>query len=92
MLGIAMAMKDRLRSLRVAAGLTQQDLAVKAGLSVSVVAHIEVGRIPNPRLDTIRALAIALGCSVDALAFDEGERQGESITPPEEPKKRKGKK
>jgi transcriptional regulator with XRE-family HTH domain len=92
MLGVAMAMKDRLRKLRLAVGLTQQDLAVKAGLSVSVVAHIEVGRIPNPRLDTIRALAIALGCSVDELAFDEGERQAE--TPPtEEPKgKRRGKK
>jgi transcriptional regulator with XRE-family HTH domain len=68
-----MPIKDRLRELRTAAGLTQQELAVKAGLSMSAVAHLEGGRIPDPRLSTLKALARALGVSLDDLARDEGE-------------------
>jgi transcriptional regulator with XRE-family HTH domain len=68
-----MPIKDRLRELRTAAGLTQQDLAVKAGLSMSAVAHLEGGRIPDPRLSTLKALARALGVSLDDLAREESE-------------------
>jgi transcriptional regulator with XRE-family HTH domain len=67
-----MAIKDRLRELRTAAGLTQQQLAVKAGLSMSAVAHLEGGRIPDPRVSTLLALAKALGVTLDQLAGDEG--------------------
>jgi transcriptional regulator with XRE-family HTH domain len=93
---LLMPLKDRLRELRTAAGLTQQTLAVKAGLSVSVVAHIESGRIPDPRLSTLRALAKALGASLDELAGeDEGAAppaQSEEPPPPEKGKaKGKGK-
>jgi transcriptional regulator with XRE-family HTH domain len=66
-----MAIKERLRELRIAAGLTQQELAVRAGLSVSAVAHLEVGRIPDPRVSTLQALARALGVSLDSLAGEE---------------------
>ena len=68
-----MPIKDRLRELRTAAGLTQQDLAVKAGLSISAVVHIEAGRIPDPRVSTLKALAKALGCRLDDLAQNGGE-------------------
>jgi transcriptional regulator with XRE-family HTH domain len=71
-----MPLKERLRELRTAAGLTQQQLAVKAGLSMSAVAHLEAGRIPDPRLSTLKALARALGAGLDDLADDDGGEEG----------------
>jgi transcriptional regulator with XRE-family HTH domain len=62
---------DRLRSFRAAAGLTQQQLATAAKLSVSVVTQIEQGKTDDPRLSTLRALAKALGVSLDKLAGNE---------------------
>jgi transcriptional regulator with XRE-family HTH domain len=75
-------LKDRLKELRKASGLTQQALAVKAGLSVSNVVHIEAGRIPDPRVNTVKAIADALGCKVDDLL---AEAPG---VPPEAPPKK----
>jgi transcriptional regulator with XRE-family HTH domain len=57
----------RLRKFRDAKGLTRQSLAVEAGLSISVVAAIEQGRIPDPRSSTLRALASALSVKLDDL-------------------------
>jgi transcriptional regulator with XRE-family HTH domain len=59
---------DCLKSLREAAGISQQELAMKSGLSMSVVAGTEQGRRTDPRLSTLLALANALGVSLDALA------------------------
>jgi transcriptional regulator with XRE-family HTH domain len=80
-----MPIKDKVKELRTAAGLTQQALAEKARLSISAVVHIEAGRIPDPRISTLRKLAQALEVSLDELAGEEDE-------PTEEPKKprRKG--
>jgi transcriptional regulator with XRE-family HTH domain len=82
-----MPIKNRIRELRTAAGLTQQGLAFEAGVSVSAVVQLEAGRIPNPRVNTLRALAGALGCTLDELA---GPREGEP--PAEKPPRRKGRK
>lgn len=68
-----MPIKERVRELRIARGMTQQALAVAAGLSISAVVHIEAGRIPDPRLSTVKALAQALGVPVDELARNGGE-------------------
>jgi transcriptional regulator with XRE-family HTH domain len=54
---------ERQRALiqaRIAAGLTQQELAERLGTSQSVVARLESGKHP-PRLDTLIAVATALG-------------------------------
>jgi transcriptional regulator with XRE-family HTH domain len=59
---------QRLKRLREAAGLSQQDLAVRAGLSVSVVSQIEQGRKTDPRMTTVLFLAEALGVDVQELA------------------------
>jgi transcriptional regulator with XRE-family HTH domain len=73
MLGLLMPIKDRLKALRKEKQLTQQSLAVKAGLSVSAVVQIENGTIPDPRLSTVRALARGLGVTLDELgAEDDG--------------------
>jgi predicted transcriptional regulator len=47
--------------------MTQQDLAMKAGLSIRIVAALEVGETLDPRVSTVGALAWALGCSFDTL-------------------------
>jgi transcriptional regulator with XRE-family HTH domain len=62
-----MALAARLKALRAAAGLTQQRLAEKAGLHISVVTKLEYGLTPNPMWETVCALADALGCKLDDL-------------------------
>src|SRR5258707_1119851 len=61
----------RLKEVREAAGLSQQALAVRAGLSISVVSRLEQGAQDNPRLHTIKAIADALGVTVDDLLREE---------------------
>ena len=50
-----------LRRRRVAAGLSQEELAERAGLSVRGVGNLEQGRRHAPRLATVRLLSDALG-------------------------------
>jgi transcriptional regulator with XRE-family HTH domain len=50
-----------MRRLRVAACLTQEGLAERAGISADAVAALERGRRQRPRPDTIDRLARALG-------------------------------
>jgi transcriptional regulator with XRE-family HTH domain len=93
MLGTVMPIKDRLRQLRKAAGMTQQALAVKAGLSVTAIVHIEGGRIDDPRGSTLKAIARALGVSLDELMRDDSEGTAPDAPEPPAPKrprKRKG--
>ena len=52
---------ERLRSLREAAGLTQEELAFRAGLSPSAVGALERGARRRPYPHTVTALADALG-------------------------------
>jgi predicted ATPase/DNA-binding XRE family transcriptional regulator len=55
------AFAERLRSLREAAGLTQEELAFRAGLSPSAVGVLERGARKRPYPHTVRALSEALG-------------------------------
>ena len=50
----------QLRSLRQAAGFTQEELATIAGLSVHAVSALERGQRRRPHVETVRSLAIAL--------------------------------
>jgi transcriptional regulator with XRE-family HTH domain len=52
---------QRIKELRVACGLSQQELAQQAGLSVSVVFQMEQGKRNDPKLSTVVALAGPLG-------------------------------
>ena len=61
----------RIKALREAAGMSQQALAVAAGLSVSVVSQLEQGTKRDPRLSTVQALARALGVDIRELAGEE---------------------
>ena len=55
-----------LRNLRHEKMLTQQDLAARAGLTITTISGIETGKF-NPSFRTIRALAKALGYSPQEL-------------------------
>ena len=61
----------RLKTLREQAGLTQQELAFRSGLSIAVITHLEQGRKADPRLSTLRALAEALGVDCNALTEEQ---------------------
>lgn len=58
---------ERVRAARIAAGLTQEEAAEKAGMRYQALAKIERGATDNPTLRTIRAIAKALGVSVCEL-------------------------
>ncbi len=60
-------LKERLKDLREKAGLTQQQVAERAGVSISIVTKIEYGLTEDPRWSTMVALARGLGCSVADL-------------------------
>ena len=61
-----MEFSPRLKRLRKTRGLTQQALAVKAGLSLGYLARLEVG-MHDPRVSTLRKLAKALRVPVTEL-------------------------
>ncbi len=57
----------RLQDARRKAGLTQQELCQKAGLSYSTLAKIERGAIKSPSIFTIKSVAEAMQISLDEL-------------------------
>jgi len=57
----------RLQAMRVNAGLTQQALCQRAGLSYSTLTKIERGAIRAPSIFTIQSIAECLGVSLDEL-------------------------
>jgi transcriptional regulator with XRE-family HTH domain len=84
-MGLQKKIAYRLRSLREAAGLSQQDVAERAELSLSLVAKMEQGRKADPRASTLLALAGALDVRAGQLIED-------LEKPPEDAFERKGKK
>jgi transcriptional regulator with XRE-family HTH domain len=75
----------RLRRLREAAGLTQEELASRVGLSSDAVSRLERGQRKHPHPHTVRALANTLDLSEDerdALIASAPKRAGMIFTPP----------
>jgi transcriptional regulator with XRE-family HTH domain len=67
---VARAFSERLKSMREAAGLSQQEVAMKADLSLSLVAKMEQGKKADPRASTVLALAGALNVKPGRLLDD----------------------
>lgn len=59
----------RIQELRIAAKMTQAELAKKAGVSRSIVNGLETGRTTTTTTDTIRRIAEALNCSVGDIFY-----------------------
>ena len=53
--------KSKLAALRIAAGLTQEELARLSGVSVFVVKEIEAGRTNRRTLESLVRIAAAIG-------------------------------
>ena len=58
----------KLKRLREGAGLTQRQLAERAGVTLSNLRQMEQGVNDNPRRSILLALSKALGVSLDSLA------------------------
>ena len=66
-------MVNRVKDLRVAAGLRQEDLAARTGVSRQTIISIERGRY-NPSLELAWKLARTLGVTIEELfCFTEGD-------------------
>jgi tetratricopeptide (TPR) repeat protein/transcriptional regulator with XRE-family HTH domain len=65
-----------LRQLRAGAGLTQEELAEAAGVSLRSVSDLERGRVGIPQKETVRLLADALGLIGAARAEFEAAARG----------------
>lgn len=70
---VDMTFAERLVALRKQHGLTQQALADRAGIHVTLLRRYEAGKT-QPNIDTLRRIALALSISADLLLFDEDER------------------
>ena len=64
---------NRIRYCRLRAGLTQEELAKRAGMSQPELARIEAGRV-SPRIDTVERLLRAYGMTLEAVP-----RAGEGV-------------
>src|SRR5437016_9514410 len=74
MAGSGSAFAARLKSLREAAGITQQELATRAGMHKLGVAKLEQG-LREPTWATVQALAKALGVTVLDFVVEDGEAE-----------------
>lgn len=54
-----------LRALRRQVGLTQEQAAERTTLSQEAISAIELGKVANPRIDTLQKLAGAYGVPLD---------------------------
>jgi predicted ATPase/DNA-binding XRE family transcriptional regulator len=70
-----------LKQLRTAAGLTQEELAERSGISARTVSDVERGLRTNVYPDTARRLAAALGLQEEARHRLEAIARGRVITP-----------
>ncbi|MGY5449340.1 helix-turn-helix domain-containing protein [Agarivorans sp. MS3-6] len=66
----SMAISDALKDIRKRKGLTQGELANLAGVELTQISRIERG-VSEPKLETIKNLAIALNCSTDELILED---------------------
>jgi transcriptional regulator with XRE-family HTH domain len=95
---LAKLISQRIRTLREATGLSQQEIAVKGDLSLSLVAKLEQGKKADPRASTLLALAGALGVRPGELLDDLTPSEAEAVVAPGEdvpeplPVKKKAKK
>lgn len=60
---------ERLRAVRIQRGLSQSELAKRAGLAQSAISQFERG-LDTPRLQTLSRLAVSLGISAVLLIPD----------------------
>lgn len=58
-----------IKEKREAAGLSQEELSRMSGISRVQISNLETGATKDAKISTIKKLAVALGCSVEALFY-----------------------
>jgi len=58
---------NNIRKYRNKLGISQDVLSKRADLAFHTIAKIEAGSTPNPRIETVKKIADALGMSLDDL-------------------------
>ena len=75
---------DKLKAIRKEKGLTQNELAIKAGISLSSIINYENRRRKNPPYTIVQRIAAALDVPLDSLIEVEYTEDGSRIPPTEE--------
>jgi DNA-binding XRE family transcriptional regulator len=57
-----------LKDARTAAGLTLKAVATRSGLRVETLSRMELGKVPNPTVDTLNRYAAAVGYTLSLSA------------------------
>jgi HTH-type transcriptional regulator/antitoxin HipB len=63
-----MTLGERLRQLREVAGLSQSELARRAGIPQPIISRVESGAQPNLTLEYARRICRVLGVALELLA------------------------
>lgn len=71
-----------LQALREERGMSQAELSRRSGVAQAIISYIEAGKTPNPRIDTVIALAQVLGVTVDELVKERKKQCPTSSTRP----------
>ena len=58
---------EKIRNKRIELGLTQEQLAIKAGIPYTTLSKIENELVKNPTVNTLKKIADALGFKIDDL-------------------------
>lgn len=58
---------ETIKKYRKKRGISQDVLSKKANLAFHTIAKIEAGSTPNPRIETVKRIADALGVTLDDL-------------------------
>ena len=73
-----MALAQKIRAIRKAVGLTQEEVARRSGLGFTAVSRLERGVATDPHYSTMVAVARALGVPVTMLLPDSDVAMGEA--------------
>ena len=65
--GITISIARNIKKYRQKAGMSQDKLSKLAGVTLHTITKIESGATLDPRVETVKKIADALGCSVDEL-------------------------
>lgn len=60
---------NNMREIRIAQGMTLEELAEKTGISVGYLSHLEIGTRNNPSISSMNKIAEALGKTVSEVFF-----------------------
>ncbi|OJW55225.1 MAG: hypothetical protein BGO67_00520 [Alphaproteobacteria bacterium 41-28] len=75
------ALQMRLKHLMQEKNLRTSDLEKLAGLKMSAVRNIMLGKTKHPKAETLRAIAEVLGCSISDLLGKETQKEEANASP-----------